>query len=214
MVARTRACCSARAIARRSSRRGIAVAAFDCRRIVTVQAARSSERASTSTSRTTRSTVETTPASQYARTACQIGAITADTETDSPTSTSGGGASSESSTVRVRGATLEVTRPGDGTTVHGAFVPHSDASSRQRERSGNESHTAQRSLAFVPITSAAVGQPGSLGWTAIGEEGSDEAVTTPFMMSSGVSWYAVLCGGSAGAAAARSARVARMCAAA
>ena len=189
MVARTRACCSARAIARRSNRRGIAVAAFDCRRIVTVHAARSSERASTSTSRTTRSTFETTPASQYARTACQIGAITAETETDSPTSTSGGGASSESSTVRVRGATLEVTRPGDGTTVHGAFVPHSVSASRQREPSGNESHTAQRSLAFVAITSAAVGQPGSRSWTAIGDAGTAEAETTrPFMMSSGVSW--------------------------
>ena len=189
MVARTRACCSARAIARRSSRRGIAVAAFDCRRIVTVQAARSSERASTSTSRTTRSTFETTPASQYARTACQIGAITAETDTESPTSTSGGGASSESSTVRVRDATLEVTRPGDGTTVHGAVVPHSDVSSRQREPSGNESHTAQRSLAFVAITSAAVGQPGSRSWTAIGDAGTAEAETTrPFMMSSGVSW--------------------------
>ena len=117
----------------------------------------------------------------------QIGGSTAETETDSPTSTSGGGASSESSTVRVRGATLEVTRPGDGTTVHGAVVPHSDVSSRQREPSGNESHTAQRSLAFVAITSAAVGQPGSLGWTAIGEEGTDEAETTPFMMSAGVS---------------------------
>ena len=154
-----------------------------------MHAARSSERASTSTSRTTRSTFETTPASQYARTACQIGAITAETETDSPTSTSGGGASSESSTVRVRGATLEVTRPGDGTTVHGAVVPHSDSSSRQREPSGNESHTAQRSLAFVAITSAAVGQPGSRSWTAIGDAGTAEAETTrPFMMSSGVSW--------------------------